>query len=71
MRRRRSDFSSDAQERLERASRLLRVAGDGAATADERRNAYSKAQRELEGLVVLPAVTRAAIERGIAGELEA
>ncbi len=71
IRRRRSDFSSEAQERLERAQRLLRVAEDDAATPDERRSAYSKARHELDGLVVLPAVTRAAIERGIAGELEA
>lgn len=71
IRRRRSDFSTEAQERLERAQRLLRVASDEAATADERRNAYSKAQRELDGLIVLPAVTRAGIERGIAGEIEA
>jgi hypothetical protein len=71
IRRRRSDFSTEAQERLERAQRLLRVASDAAATPDERRNAYSKAQRELDGLIVLPAVTRASIERGIAGELEA
>ncbi|HYO03761.1 MAG TPA: hypothetical protein VET27_18570 [Mycobacterium sp.] len=71
VRRRRSDFSTEAQERLERAQRLLRVASDGAATPDERRNAYSKAQRELDGLIVLPAVTRAGIERGIAGEIEA
>ena len=71
VRRRRSDFSVEAQERLERAQRLLRVASDGAATVDERRNAYSKAQRELAGLIVLPAVTRAGIERRIAGEIEA
>jgi hypothetical protein len=71
VRRRRSDFSAEAQERLERAQRLLRVASDGAATTDERRNAYSKAQRELDGLIVLPAVTRAGIERRIAGEIEA
>ena len=71
VRRRRSDFSAEAQERLERAQRLLRVASDGAATVDERRNAYSKAQRELAGLIVLPAVTRAGIERRIAGEIEA
>jgi hypothetical protein len=70
IRRRRSDFSTEARERLERAQRLLRVASDSAATPDERRNAYSKAQRELDGLIVLPAVTRAGIERGIAGELE-
>ncbi|MGH3639305.1 MAG: hypothetical protein ACRDUX_09775 [Mycobacterium sp.] len=71
IRRRRSDFSAEAQERLERAQRLLRVAADESATPDERRNAYSKAQRELDGLIVLPAVTRASIERRIAGELEA
>ena len=71
VRRRRSDFSVEAQERLERAQRLLRVASDGAATVDERRNAYSKARRELDGLIVLPAVTRAGIERRIAGEIEA
>ena len=71
VRRRRSDFSVEAQERLERAQRLLRVASDGAATVDERRNAYSEAQRELAGLIVLPAVTRAGIERRIAGEIEA
>ncbi len=71
VRRRRSDFSTEAQERLARAQRLLRVASDDAATPDERRNAYTKAQRELDGLIVLPAVTRAGIERGIAGEIEA
>ena len=71
VRRRRSDFSAEAQERLERAQRLLRVASDDAATSQERRNAYSKAQRELDGLIVLPALTRAGIERRIAGELEA
>jgi hypothetical protein len=71
IRRRRSDFSAEAQERLERAQRLLRVTADESATPQERRNAYSKAQRELDGLIVLPAVTRASIERRIAGELEA
>jgi hypothetical protein len=71
IRRRRSDFSAEAQERLERAQRLLRVTVDESATPQERRNAYSKAQRELDGLIVLPAMTRASIERRIAGELEA
>ena len=71
VRRRRSDFSSDDRERLERALALLRVASDGAATSQERRNAYGRAQRELDGLIVLPAVTRLALERKVAGELEA
>jgi hypothetical protein len=71
VRRRRSDFSPEDQERLARAQHLLRLASDAAATPQERQNAYSKAQRELAGLFVLPATARAAIERGIAGELEA
>jgi hypothetical protein len=71
VRRRRSDFSAEAQERLQRAQRLLRVAEDGAATQQERQSAYARARVELDGLVVLPAVTRLAIERGIAGEIEA
>jgi hypothetical protein len=71
IRRRRSDFSAEAQERLERAQHLLRLASDDGATPQERQNAYSRAQKELDGLIVLPATTRASIERKIAGEIEA
>lgn len=71
VRRRRSDFSSADSARLDRAQALLRVASDAGATAQERRNAYGRAQRELDGLIVLPAVTRLALERKVAGELEA
>ena len=71
IRRRRSDFSSEDQQRLARAQNLLRLAGDGAATPQERQNAYARAQKELDGLIVLPATTRASIERKIAGEIEA
>jgi hypothetical protein len=71
IRRRRSDFSAEAQERLERAQHLLRLASDGGATPHERQNAYARAKRELDGLIVLPATTRASIERKIAGEIEA
>ena len=71
VRRRRSDFSAEGQERIERAQRLLRLASDSAATPDERRNAYGRAQRELDGLIVLPAVTRMALERSVKRELEA
>ena len=71
IRRRRSDFSAEAQERLERAQHLLRLATDRGATPHERENAYSKARKELDGLIVLPATTRASIERRIAGEIEA
>ena len=71
VRRRRSDFSAEGQERIERAQRLLRLASDSAATPDERRNAYGRAQRELDGLIVLPAMTRLALERSVKRELEA
>ena len=71
IRRRRSDFSAEAQERLERAQRLLRLASDGGATYEERKAAYARAQKELDGLIVLPATTRASIERKIVGEIEA
>lgn len=69
MRRRRSDFSTDEQQRLARAQSLLRVAADAAATAPERQRAYGLARAELEGLIVLPDTTRSRIERGIAGEI--
>lgn len=71
VRRRRSDFSADDQERIERAQRLLRLASDDAATPAERQNAYVRAQHELDGLIALPAVTRSALERAVARELEA
>jgi multidrug efflux pump subunit AcrA (membrane-fusion protein) len=71
IRRRRSDFSADDQQRLARAQQLLLLASDDGATADERRGAYARARKELDGLLVLPAVTRAALERKVAGELEA
>lgn len=71
IRRRRSDFSAEAQERLERAQHLLRLASDSGATSEERKTAYARAQKELDGLIVLPSTTRASIERKIAGEIEA
>ncbi|MGV0812200.1 hypothetical protein ABQF34_09590 [Mycolicibacterium boenickei] len=71
VRRRRSDFSEAAQERIARAQQLLRLASDDGATPQERQNAYARAQKELDGLIVLPKTTRASIERGILGELEA
>ena len=70
VRRRRSDFSREGQQRLARAQSLLRVASDAGATPQEREHAYALARNELEGLVVLPDTTRAGIERGIAGEID-
>lgn len=66
---RRTGFSGEEQERLARAQRLLRVAADTAATQQERDHAYRLARREIDGLVVLPERARAALERGISGEL--
>jgi hypothetical protein len=70
MRRRRSGFSREEQQRLSRAHSTLRIATDSAATPQERERAFEVARRELDGLIVLPERTRAAIERGIAGELD-
>jgi hypothetical protein len=71
IRRRRSDFSADDQDRLVRAQHLLRLAADPSATPGERQNAYQRAHRELDGLIALPPVTRAMIERRVSGEIEA
>jgi hypothetical protein len=46
------------------------VAVDSGATQQERERAYALASRELDGLIVLPERARAAIERGILGELD-
>ena len=69
-RKRRNDFSRADQQRIARAQSLLRVASDSAAAPRERQNAYDLARKELDGLIVFPAVTQASIERGISGELE-
>jgi hypothetical protein len=69
-RRRRSDFSRAEQQRMTRAQSLLRVAADRGATPQERERAYELARGELDGLLVLPDRTTAALERGIAGELD-
>jgi hypothetical protein len=46
------------------------VASDSAATPQERQNAYDLAAKELDGLIVLPSMTQASIERGISGQIE-
>jgi hypothetical protein len=70
-RRRRGGFTRDEQEHLVRAQSLLRLAMDAAATPQERQSAYRKAQKELEGLILLPTSARGQIERAIAGQIEA
>jgi hypothetical protein len=71
IRRRRSDFSDDDQQRLARAQHLLQLAQDAAATPQERQTAYARATKELDGLLVLPAPVRVSIERRITAAIEA
>lgn len=66
-----SNFSGPERERLAIARQLLRIASDAAATPAERQTAYKRARRELDGLIVLPDVTLAALEEKIAGMLDA
>ena len=70
IRKRRSDFSAEGQQRIARAQSLLRVVSDSAATPQERQHAYDLARKELDGLMVLPHATQARIERGISGEID-
>ncbi len=68
---RRSTFSGEDQQRIARAQNLLKLAEDEGATPQERQSAYTRARAELDGILALPAVTRASIERRLAGEIEA
>jgi hypothetical protein len=70
IRRRRSDFSREGQQRIARARSLLNVAADSGASQNERERAYELACKELDGLIVLPSTTREGIERGIAGQID-
>jgi hypothetical protein len=70
IRRRRNDFSPEDRQRIARAQSLLRVASDSAAAQQERQNAYERARKELDGLIVLPSTTQVSIERGISGQIE-
>ncbi len=70
MRRRRTAFSRESQQRIARAQSLLRLATDSAAAPQERQNAYDLARKELDGVIVLPSTTQASIQHGISGQLE-
>lgn len=70
IRKRRSGFSLEEQQRITRARSLLNVASDAGATPPEREQAYALACRELDGLVVLPSPTREGITRRITGQLD-
>ncbi|MCB5274942.1 hypothetical protein BJG92_02480 [Arthrobacter sp. SO5] len=66
-----SKFTGPERQRLATARKLLRIASDAAATPAERQTAYKRARRELDGLIVLPEATLAALEERIAGMLDA
>jgi len=65
------NFTELERQRLATARKLLNIASDQAATPAERQTAYKRARRELDGLIVLPEATLAALEEKIAGELNA
>lgn len=65
------NFSGPERDRLARARKLLRIAEDEAATPAERQTAYKRARHELEGLIVLPEPTIAALEAKVARPLGA
>lgn len=69
-RRRRTGFSVDEQHRLSRAQHLLSLAQDPGASTNERRSAYARARKELEGLVMLPVTATEQLEQRVAGQLE-
>ncbi|WP_284974252.1 hypothetical protein [Arthrobacter sp. efr-133-TYG-104] len=62
-------FTGPERQRLATARKLLRIAEDSAATPAERQTAYKRARKELDGLIVLPEATVAALEGKIAGML--
>lgn len=65
------NFTELERQRLATARKLLNIAADQAATPAERQTAYKRARRELDGIIVLPEATLAALEEKIAGELNA
>jgi hypothetical protein len=66
-----SRFTGPERERLATARQLLRMAEDHASTPAERQAAYKRARRELDGLIVLPDATLAALEERIMPAVDA
>jgi hypothetical protein len=65
-----TNFSGPERLRLATARKLLRLAENDAATPAERQAAYKRARRELDGLIVLPDATVAALEEKVAPMLD-
>ncbi len=66
-----SKFTGPERGRLAKARKLLMIAENHAATPAERQAAYKRARRELDGLIVLPDATVAALEERMAPGLDA
>ena len=64
------NFTGPERQRLATARKLLRIAEDSAATPAERQTAYRRARKELDGLIVLPEASVAALEEKVAGMLD-
>lgn len=65
-----SAFSEPERARLSTARKLVKIAENDGASPAERQTAYKRARRELDGLLVLPDVTVAALEQKVARLLE-
>ncbi|WP_425864617.1 hypothetical protein [Arthrobacter sp. TWP1-1] len=61
-----SAFNEDERQRLGTARKLVKIAENDAASPAERQTAYKRARKELDGLIVLPDVTLAALEQKVA-----
>lgn len=65
-----SAFSQDERQRLDTARKLIRIAENEGASPAERHTALKRVQRELDGVIVLPDVTLAALAQQVAHMLE-
>ncbi|MHA7270686.1 hypothetical protein [Arthrobacter sp. HLT1-20] len=63
-------FSEPERQRLGTAKKLVKIAEDEAASPAERQTAYQRARKELDGILVLPDVSVAALEKKVARMLD-
>ncbi|ALV44357.1 hypothetical protein MB46_01325 [Arthrobacter alpinus] len=61
-----SGYSEAERQRLGTARKLVKIAENEGASPAERQTAYKRARKELDGLIVLPDVTVAALEQKVA-----
>ena len=61
-----SAFNPDERQRLGTAAKLIKIAENQAASPAERQTALKRVRRELDGVIVLPDVTLAALEQQVA-----